>query len=156
MATKKKSAGGGFGKWLILTPMILLAGTFLLPITIIVVVGLVPSMLSFSVDREKGKLSTITIAALNFAALIPVIMRLWDDGLTLENAIQLITNPFIWVLVMAGALVGWMLAQVVPTMVVSIFAARDRRLLEKIRTRQKALVEEWGAAVAEPQDRQKG
>lgn len=141
---KKKS-----GSWLILTPMILLAGTFLLPTTILVVAGMIPTALSYSVDRERGKLTSSTIGAMNFAALTPVLLRLWSNGQTLENALKMVTNPLIWILVLLGAMVGWVMAQVVPPLVVGLIATRDRRLLHKIRDRQKALIDEWGQAVSE-------
>lgn len=144
-----KKVKAGKASWLILGPALLLAFTFLLPTTLLIIGGLLPSVLSYMADREKGKLMTLTVTSLNFTALIPIIMRLWDRGQTLDNATALLANPLIWFLVLLGAMFGWVLAQVVPSLVVSIIAAKDRRLLDKIRARQKTLIEEWGPDVAE-------
>ena len=50
---------------------------------------------------------------------------------------------------LAGAGIGWILAQVVPSVIVMVISSRNKRRLETIRSRQKQLVEEWGNSVTE-------
>ena len=122
---------------------------FATPTAILILGGMIPAYGSFLLDREKGKLTTITVAALNFAALTPLLVQLWSSNHTVSNAFNMLFSPFAWLLMLAGAGVGWVLAQVIPAIIVMVIATRNKRRLELIRLRQKQLVEEWGTGVTE-------
>lgn len=125
-----------------------LVAIFALPTAILVLVGLVPTYGALLLDKEKGKLTTITVGALNIAALTPLLLELWGNH-TETHAMQMLSSPFAWILMLAGAGIGWILAQVVPSVIVMVISARNKRRLETIRERQKRLVEEWGNSVTE-------
>lgn len=127
-----------------------LAVVFARPTALLVIGGLIPTYASWLLDNEKGKLTTITVASLNFAALTPLLLDLWDgSNNTTSGAISILSSPFAWLLMLAGAGMGWVLAQVVPGIIVMVISSRNKLRLENIRARQKKLVEEWGNGVTE-------
>ncbi len=125
-----------------------LVALFAMPTAILVLGGLIPTYAALLLDKEKGKLTTITVGALNIAALTPLLLELWSNH-TRSHAIEMLSSPFAWILMLAGAGIGWILAQVVPSVIVMVISARNKRRLETIRERQKRLVEEWGNSVTE-------
>lgn len=124
-------------------------GAFFPPSAVLIAAGLIPSYVAWFTDRSRGKLTFITVVSINLAALTPLLMQLWDRGHKLNIAVNMLLSPFNWILLLAGAAVGWVVAQAFPLMVVGIITARDKARLERIRARQKMLVEEWGPAVTE-------
>ncbi len=128
---------------------VLIIGAFFPPTSILILAGLIPTYVAWLTDSTKGKLTAITVGSFNLAALMPLLMRLWDKGNSVSTTISLLFSPFSWILILAGAGVGWMLTQVLPLMVVGFITARDKAKLDKIRSRQKALTDDWGIAITE-------
>lgn len=116
---------------------------------ILILGGMVPTYAAFLLDREKGKLTSITVGALNMAAITPLLVQLWNGNHTTTNAMTILISPFAWLLMLAGAGMGWVLAQVIPAVIVMVITARNNRRLDLIRQRQKHLVEEWGNGITE-------
>lgn len=135
----------------IMTAIILVsfASMLALPTAIVVFVGMIPSYLAWFSDREKGRLTAITVGAINMAALTFILATLWDRGHTMRAAIELVSSPFTWALMLVGALLGWVMAQVIPMIIVGVITARNKSRLERIRARQAQLVNDWGQGVTE-------
>lgn len=147
MATSEKTAKKKNSR----SALLMIAGLiviFATPTAVFVLGGLVPTYASWLMDREKGKLTTITVGALNVAALTPLLLQLWSNN-SLDYAAKLLFSPFSWILMLAGAGIGWVLAQVVPAVVVMMISTRNKTKLQNIRARQKQLVEEWGNSIIE-------
>lgn len=121
---------------------------FATPTALLILGGLIPTYAAWMMDRERGKLTTVTIGALNVAALTPLLLELWDDH-SIDTALKMLASPFLWILMLGGAGVGWVLAQVVPSIIVTIISARNKMKLETIRARQKQLTDEWGTSITE-------
>lgn len=125
-----------------------LTAIFAMPTAILVAGGLIPTYAALLLDKEKGKLTATTVGALNFAALTPLLLDLWNNH-TSTQALNTLSSPFAWILMLAGAGIGWILAQVVPSVIVMIISARNKSRLDAIRARQKKLVDEWGNGITE-------
>lgn len=143
---KKQKKSGGFALSL---PFLLIAFTYGLPTSMIIISGLLPTLLCLLADREKGKIMTITVGALNLAAVMPAVFRLWQRGHTFENSADILSSPLTWLMFLLGALLGWLMAQAIPFMFVALISAKDKMSLDRIRIRQKQLIDEWGSAVTE-------
>jgi hypothetical protein len=141
--TKKRS------KKMALLPLVLLCLIFVTPTASIVLAGLIPGLGAWLLDRDKHKLTAITVLALNTAAIIPLLLYLWSNGNTISLALSVLSSPLSWLLLFAASGVGWFLAYVIPAIIVSIITSRNKTKLDKIRVRQKELVEEWGASITE-------
>lgn len=154
MATDRKSAAPtrkkGSLKTLLL-PMICLS-VWQIPYTIVIGLGLLPSLITWLVDRDRAKLTAVTVLALNAAALMPSLIHVWESGGTMSAALELMASPLTWILILLGVLAGWVFSQGVPALVVGVIITRERAQANRMRERQKQLIEEWGSAVAEGVD----
>ncbi len=157
MSTENKPAASASGKKkkggrkALLLPLVCL-GVWQLPYTVVLGLGFLPSGITWLVDRDRAKLTAITVAALNGAALTPTLVQVWDEGGTMSAALGLMANPLTWVLILLGVLAGWVFSQGVPALVVGVIITRERAQANRMRERQKQLIEEWGSAVAEGVD----
>ena len=129
--------------------ILFLVGMFATPSAMLVLFGLVPSYAAWILDRDRNKLMAITVASLNIAALTPLLIKLWSGGHSLSLARSLLASPLSWIFILASAGIGWILAQAIPAIIVVVISSRNKLKLEKIRARQKQLVEEWGNSITE-------
>lgn len=136
----------------ILIPLIIILSAislFAAPTALVVGVGILPGLLAILTDREPGRLTGMTVASINVITLTPILGKLWSTGNSMALAVQLSTSVFTWALMLMGALLGFMMIQMLPVAIGSVITARDKMRLERIRARQKQLVEEWGQEVTE-------
>jgi hypothetical protein len=140
-STRKLGTLGLFG--------VLCIGAFFPPATLVILLGMIPTYVAWMSDRTRGKLIGIIVACANIATLMPILLRLWDRGNTLEIAVSVLASPYSWIVILGGTGVGWILAQIFPLMVVGIISARDKGRLDRTRARQKQLIEEWGSGISE-------
>ena len=138
---------------IILILLVPLAVTFMAS-ALIIVSGLIPTFVALITDRDRQKLTALTVAALNLAACMPVLNVLWRTGNSLSRAVEMLGSPLNWLIMFAGAGLGWIMAFGVPALIASIITAHDNSRLADIRARQKELVKEWGQDVAETGRRQ--
>jgi len=129
--------------------LILMIGAIFPGITLLVVGGMIPTAVVWLMDRTRGKLTTITAGSMNALALSFLLIQLFDNGQTLQAAIKILSNPVYWFFLLAVSGFGWFVAQTMPVFIVGVITARDKNRLNKIRTRQQMLVEEWGEGITE-------
>ncbi len=122
---------------------------FAAPTALVVAVGILPGVIAILTDREPGRLTGMTVASINLITLTPILGKLWSTGNSMQLAVQLSTSVFTWALMLLGALLGFMMIQMLPAAIGSVITARDKMRLERIRARQKQLVDEWGQEVTE-------
>lgn len=145
-ATKTKKQKGSRS---VVTAILALVGIFAAPTAIVIAGGLIPAYAAWMLDRDKGKLMAITVGSLNIAALTPLLIRLWSNGHTRSGATDILTSPLSWMLLLAGSGIGWILAQAIPAIIVMVISGKNKLKLERIKTRQKQLTDEWGPGVTE-------
>lgn len=133
---------------------VLFAGMFLaviavmvLPTTLIIVVGMIPSVVAYFVDTSKQRTLGPTVLYLNFAGVLPVLMRLWKQSPNMNNAVELLTDPFMLLMMLAPAGFGWILFICVPPMVSGILRKRAEMRIQSLENDQKKLVEQWGPEI---------
>jgi hypothetical protein len=144
--SKPKKPGQRFVFLLIL--LVPLAVVFMAS-ALIIIAGMIPSLAALISDRDRQKLTALTVAALNLAACMPVLNKLWETGNNLNTAVTLLTDPLNWLIMFMGAGLGWVMAFGVPAVIANIITARDNARLSDIRTRQQQLIEEWGPEVSD-------
>lgn len=142
--TGKKKASG-MALILVFAPLALL----FIPYTLLLVCGMLPSIVAFIADREKQKLTALTVGSLNFAATMPLLVSLWAKGGDMESVSQILSNPINWLLMFCGAGAGWVLVLIVPQLITGVIILREKRRLIDIRRRQQELVDEWGQEVSD-------
>lgn len=145
---KEKPRKRGKGRGLIFFVAVSLM-VWKMPYAFILILGMLPGAVSWLFDRDRSKLTSVTVLALNFTALAPLLVMLWNAGGAMDYAVSIMTNTVHWVIILLSVLLGWIFAQLLPAFVVSIIMVRERGQVKRMRGRQKQLVEEWGEEVKE-------
>lgn len=140
---KQKKSGWGLQVIMIFG---LLAAVLFMPTTILLVVGMLPTVVAALIDR-KGGARAITVGALNLCGCIPFLMDLWTKGHTSALSVSLITDPLTIIVMYAAAGIGYMIDWALSGIVATILVQRSTSRLEAVRKRQADLVARWGKEV---------
>lgn len=127
--------------------MVLVTAIVFLPTTIILFVGLIPTMVAAIIDNNPTKTAWLTVGAMNLAGTVPVWFMLLDAGHTIPAAFQLVGQPSTIILSYGGAAAGWFIYNWVTPWVAAMVQAKNERRLRDIDKRQKALIRKWGEDV---------
>ena len=109
---------------------------------------MVPSIIALVVDRSPRKYGALTIAALNFAGVLPYLVKLWAKSQSLENALNIVVDVFALMVMYGAAGFGWMIFMTIPTFVASIFMVVSQRRVALLRENQRKILEEWGESIS--------
>ncbi len=129
-----------------------------LPLFVFLVVGFLPTVAAWIVDRDPDKYAAITVGSLTFAVMVPIGV----DAFTASHGVirsdemlrRLMFDVYTWLLVYGGAGVGWMLHYALPS-VAQIYVDWDAKRRHQVAARrQRQLIDEWGTDIT--QDRQQG
>ena len=142
-ATRRSS-----GRILWLTVVVALLLPWILPSMIVILVGMVPALIALIVDRSPSKYGALTIASLNFAGVLPSLVKLWAKSQSLENALNIVVDVFALAVMYGAAGFGWMIYVTVPAFVASIFTVVAQRRVAVLRETQRKIIEEWGESIA--------
>ncbi len=143
-SSKKKTKKSGLLALMIIASCIFFSGYMILFCAM-----MLPTLAAWIGDKDKSKRMAVTVGALNLTGTLPVLLELYHKGGQVGSAFGELAAPLNWIIVFLATLVGWVMAQVVPMAIASILTARDKMKLDKIRSYQKELVQEWGPEVTE-------
>ena len=124
-------------------------GAVLLPTTLVFFTMMVPTWVAYMTDRSKEKYLAATVGMMNFAGTLPAIITLWARGQSHHVAMEMIGDVFVWVVAYGAAFGGWLIFGFMPTLVGSYFRMTTDNRIRTLVKQQKALIAEWGYAVAE-------
>jgi len=153
----KAKAKGGKRKsgrtplWMKIFALILLFpfAAVLLPTTLLFFVMMAPTWVAYITDRSREKQLAITVGMLNFAGTLPAIIGLWVRGQNHQTAMDMIGDVFVWIVAYGAAFAGWLIFAFMPTFVGSYYRMTTDNRVKGLVKQQKALIAEWGHAVAE-------
>lgn len=117
------------------------------PLTIIFFVCMIPSLVAALVDRNPQRTAWATVGAANFAGTVPAWIQLWDKGLEITRAIEIISDPTTLLIAYSGAGAGWLIYNNIPPLIASGMIGKSKRRYKDIETRQKELIRRWGEGV---------
>ena len=121
----------------------------LLPTTLVFATMMAPTWVAYVTDRSNERHLAITVGLLNFSGTLPAIIDLWSMGQSHNAAMMLIGDVFVWAVAYGAAMTGWILFAVMPSLVGSYFKMTTENRIKTLARQQKALIDEWGHAVAE-------
>jgi len=121
----------------------------LLPTTLVFATMMAPTLVAYVTDRSREKHLAITVGFLNFSGTLPVIIDLWSMGQSHNAAMMLIADVYAWVVAYGAAMTGWVLFAIMPALVAGYFKMTTENRIKNLARQQKALIDEWGHAVAE-------
>lgn len=118
-----------------------------LPTMSVLLVGMIPTLVSYIVDMTPGRYAFRCVVAMNLAGVAPFLRTLWSEEHDLSSAMGIIGDPFAWLVFYGTAAFGWALFFGVPGVVSAIQTFNSERKVNMLRARQNALAEEWGTAI---------
>ncbi len=110
---------------------------------VLIVLGLMPSMISFFIERRPGSSGSTCIALFNLAGLIPVVGKVWS----VPGGAAVVGDIYSWFVIYMAAAVGAALAWVAPHFSIVYLQAFSGRRRAAIKARQKELFDEWGSSI---------
>jgi hypothetical protein len=126
----------------------LLGALSVLPLSLILVPGLIPTVVVLFIDRSHPRYLTYTVGAMNFAGTAPFLFAVIHAGFRITDAAAQLGEPYAWLVMYGAAAAGWLISYSTPSlarMVVELQIAQKRRALEALAA---AVREEWGEEVA--------
>lgn len=118
-----------------------------LPTTMLLIVGMAPTLGAFIGDTTRGRYLTKCVAGMNMAGVFPYLFRLWTTGHSMKIAFALVTDPYAWLYMYSAAAVGWLLFLGFPGVVAMLRVLNAKRRIYLLREQQKNLINEWGDSI---------
>jgi hypothetical protein len=124
------------------------AALIVLPTTMLLGIGMIPTIVAYMVDRDPDKSAPITVGGLNFCGCMPFAIELWKHSHDLMSALKIFSDPVAWLVMYGAAAVGWALYYGIPPAVANAEIMRAEKRVEALKQTKVALVQEWGPDVA--------
>jgi hypothetical protein len=137
----------------VLTNLLYTAGVIgvlltVLPTALVLVIGGLPTLVGAIIDRHPRHYLTRCVGFLNFAGVAPYLVKIWMHH-TVLAAMQMLTDPYVWLVMYGAAGVGWTIYLSAPSIAWLQVELMGTRRIKALQTRQHQLVSEWGEEVAE-------
>jgi len=142
-ATKK---GGGF-KFILLMIIVGALVPFGAP-TLLVCMGMIPTLVALVTDTDPRKSGAATVGFLNAAGVVPFIIELWQKDQTMPAAISIVREPSTWVVMLGGAALGHLILYAVPAAIALLTVTKMEMRLKTLREGIEQLHAIWGAEVS--------
>lgn len=141
--TKKKFNSTAF----IFLVIIAMASAWFLPTTILLFIGMMPTIVAGYIDRSRRKAKAITVGAMNLAGCTPFLFQLWTHGHTYHKSLELILDPMTITVIYIAAATGYVLDWGMCGIVSSFLHQKGLVQQKHIKERQRELVDRWGKEV---------
>lgn len=140
---KKIGLKGG----LLLTVACLL-GVMFIPIAVVLIVGMAPTVVAGMIDKSEEKLKAITVGFMNFAGCYPFLLTLVArHGNDPEVAFNIIFQPLNIVVMYMAAGAGYLIEFGIITAVSGFLKQSAQKRIKEIAEEQKDMVKRWGEEV---------
>lgn len=116
-------------------------------ISIILAIGMLPSVVATIVDRTEGKIRALTISAMNLAGCTPFIIDVFKGGNNIETAINYIVQPETIIVMYFAAGIGYVIDWSMTGIVSSMIVQKGKKRLKDIDKHKKEMVDRWGVEV---------
>lgn len=126
---------------------VMVMGIFPESVTLILI-GMVPTLVAYIVDKSEGKYATICVGGMNFTGVFPALSELWEGKLSFPAVFDITFDPINLTIMFAAAGLGWTLYALVPPVIAAGLAVAAQHRIRKLRSDQRALIQEWGPAIA--------
>jgi len=141
----KKSMGA---KGMFIGMVAAVSAVAMMPTTLLVVVGMIPTAVAYFVDNSKEKSLGPVIFYLNFAGVLPSLLKLWKNGHTVANSLAILMDPMMLALMLVPAACGWMLYAYIPYLVTGIIRHKAEMRIRTLEKYQQELIDHWGHTVS--------
>jgi hypothetical protein len=105
---------------------------------------LAPGLIALVLDRSPGRAVARGVLLFGLAAAVGPAKTLWEGGLAMPTAIQLMTDPLIFGTAWAAAAVGWLVGEVAPIVVEMVLTSSRKVRILKLEAARAKYAEERG------------
>lgn len=144
---KAQKKGKGKLKFYTFLIIAMVASPFMFPTAVLLLVGLIPTIVAFVVDKDREHSSATAIGAMNCAGLTPFIIDLWMKGQTMGNAFQILSSANSWLIILGSAAIGQMIVSVVPQAMASLTLVHSEMRVKTLKQNLETLSKSWGTEV---------
>lgn len=151
MAKGKSSIAGIFKilfLWIFLLPLIWLG----YPTVLMMTLGMLPTLVSWLMERDFGNPRTLSIGVFNMCGVIPYLIELWEHYQSLKYAMQIFMDVNSWFMMYGTAFVGYTIYWGVPKIVLGAMRITARKRIRYLKQAQGVLLKEWGNQI-KPENR---
>lgn len=145
MRRKKKRALDWKGQLLLIVLMITAA--VMLPVTLLLLVGMMPTIAVGFMDKSPERMKAFTVGALNFASCFPFVIELIDVGFNTNAAFAMIMDAQNIIIMFSGAIAGYLIEWATVGFVAAIMIEQAKAKMKNMKEKQEELVERWGREV---------
>ena len=118
------------------------------PTTLVLAIGMLPTIVAYIVDRSYEKNKTFTIGSMNFAGCFPYLITLWTGENTTPVALNHIMNPETIIIIYSIAALGYLINWIVVAFVKTLIVQKSHMKIKTIDKNLKAMEERWGRKVS--------
>lgn len=141
-----RRAKGRFANRLAMLVAVILGAVFL-PVTVVLLAGMLPSIVALFVDNTREKTRALTVTLLNFVACFPFVMDVAFRPQNMQTAYEVLADPTNIVIMYAGAVVGYFFDWTMAGISNVVMTTRAHTRLESIDKRQAELKRRFGVEV---------
>lgn len=116
------------------------------PLLIVALAGMVPTFVAYIIDARRERYAARTVGYMNFAGVMIVGFDIWGNN-TWQQAVELISQPTNWLIMLGCAAVGWIFYFAAPPVVYAYLTVANDMKLKQLQKEQRELVREWGEQV---------
>lgn len=118
---------------------------------IFILIALLPCMVAYFIDRDEYKSAFRVVLLCNVAALLPSLLPMLSSAIHMEryDVMKLVTDPIVWLVIYAGAAMGWcliFLCRFIARFIIILYFDYQIGALERF---QNKLLVEWGDRIKE-------
>ncbi len=140
---KKKS-----GKKFILLMIVVGALVPVIAPTLVVCLGLLPTLVALFFDTDEEKSAVATVGFLNVAGVVPFLIDLWSRDQTMEASIAIVRQPVTWLVMFGAAGIGQLMLYTIPPAMSMLTVARLEARIRTLHEGLEQLKAIWGPDVA--------
>ena len=139
--------GGLRGRALIAWVGAPIIGIAFFPTILLLVIGMSPSIVAFLVDQRPRKVTARAVCYLNFAGCLPYAFKLWGGKNSINEVLDIISDPTVLMVMYSFAAIGWILNFFMAPVMLTYLSLRNERKSRSLKNRQEKLIKEWGDEV---------
>ena len=133
-------------QWMVVLGLVVALIIFL-PTTVVLTVGMIPTLVAAITDRYPGRNKTFTVGAMNFAGCFPYLLEVWIHTNSMNVALNLIAQPKTIIVMYGAAAFGYAINAFITFLVSAILVQKSEVRIKKIHKEKKALIDRWGSGV---------
>ncbi len=123
-----------------------------LPTMTLLLIGMLPTIVAYIIDRTKQKHTALCVGGMNFLGVYYPLMQLWTGDRPIKELTDLMPDLVDFLMIYGAAGFGWLLFTSIPPVVAAFLTVMAQRRVATLRATQRHLIEEWGEDIAASSD----